>query len=246
VPWFPTIYLYFAMIGSVFIAILFAASALFPIQLAAQYTPTAAANYVPQPEWYFLWMYQVLKFASFEGDRIYYGLGLVTVLIAGLAVLPFLDRGKTRQPKARPYYTTIGLVLIGELAVLTVWGYTTPGQVISDASAAEVLGTAGIAIAAITLLILKMRIINRISSAVPRRLHVRALLLPFNHQGTTALFAIPLIIGSVAMANIANAMMISTSSPLYVMANSVALIVSFYVMLRMMRSLTQARTRSQL
>jgi hypothetical protein len=191
-------------------------------------------------------MYQVLKFASFEGDRIYYGLGLVTVLIAGLALLPFLDRGKTRQPKARPYYTTIGLVLIGELAVLTVWGYATPGQVISDASAAEVLGTAGIIIAAITLLILKARIIGRIGTAIPRQLHVRALLLPFNHHGTTALFAIPLIIGSVAMANVANAMMTSVSSPLYVTANSAVLIVSFYVMLRIMRSLTQAQRRSRL
>jgi quinol-cytochrome oxidoreductase complex cytochrome b subunit len=246
VPWFPTIYLYFAMIGSVFIAILFATSALFPIQLAQEYTPAAAANYVPQPEWYFLWIYQILKFASFEGPGIYTALALVTILVAGLILLPFLDIGKPRNPKARPFYTAVGLVLIGELAVLTLWGYLTPGQVITDASAAEVIGTSGIAIAAVTLLILKGRIIGRIGSAIPPRLRLRTLLLPFTHQGTTALFAIPLIIGSVSMANVANSMMEGVTSSLYLAANSAILIVSFYVMLRMMRSLTQAQRRSGL
>jgi ubiquinol-cytochrome c reductase cytochrome b subunit len=246
VPWFPTIYLYFAMIGSVFIAIIFAASALFPIQLPAEYTPTAAAGYVPQPEWYFLWMYQVLKFASFEGDGIYYALAAVTILVAGLALLPFIDRARPRNPKTRPYYTSLGLILIGELMVLTVWGYLTPGQVISDGLAAEVIGTTALAIAAVTLLLLKTRIVSRIGSAIPHRIHIRALLLPFTHQGTTALFAVPLIIGSVTMANVANSMMDGVASPTYVAANSAILVVSFYVMLRMMRSLTQAHRSTRL
>ena len=241
VPWFPTIYLYFAMIGSVFVAILFAASALFPIQLPAEYSPAAAAGYVPQPEWYFLWMYQVLKFASFEGSGIYYALALVTILIAGLALLPFIDRGRLRNPGTRPFYTTLGLILIGELIVLTVWGYLTPGQVIPDMTALEVLGSAGIIVAAVSLLLLKGRIVQRVGAVVPRRLHVRALMLPFTQRGTTAIFAVPLMIGSVSMANVANSFMTGSGSSLYSMINALFLIASFYVMLRMMRSLTQAQ-----
>jgi len=241
VSWFPTIYLYFAMIGSIFVAILFAASALFPIQLPAQYSPAAAAGYVPQPEWYFLWMYQVLKFGSFEGGGIYYALALVTILIAGLAVLPFIDRGRLRNPKTRPFYTTVGLVLIGELIVLTVWGYLTPGQVIPDSTAVEVLGAAAIFVGAVSLLFLKGRIVHRVGRIVPRRLNLRALMLPFTHRGTTAVFGIPLIIASVAFANVANSILAGTGSSPYVMTNSVLLMVSFYVMLRMMRALTQAQ-----
>ena len=241
VPWFPTIYLYFAMIGSIFVAILFAASALFPLQLPVEYTPTAAAGYVPQPEWYFLWMYQVLKFASFEGGGIYYALAGVTILIAVLALLPFIDRGRVRNPKTRPLYTTLGLVLIGELTTLTVWGYLTPGQVIPDFSAVEVVGTVGIVIAVVSLFVIRTRIIGRLRAATPQRLRLRALLLPFTERGTTALFSIPLIAGSVSSANVADTLMNGTVPSLYLVANSALLIISFYVMLRMMRSLTQAQ-----
>ncbi len=245
VPWFPTIYLYFAMIGSVFIAIIFAASALFPIQLPAEYTPSAAASYVPQPEWYFLWMYQVLKFASFEGSGIYYALAAVTVLVAGLALLPFIDRGRLRNPKSRPFYTTLGLIFIGELITLTVWGWLTPGQVIPDASAAEVVGGVGVAIAAVSLLILRTRAMGELRSLVPQRLRLRVLLLPFTHRGTTSLFTIPLILGSVSMANVANSLMVGSFSSSYIAVNSALLILSFYVMLKMMKSLTQAQRRMQ-
>ena len=108
VPWFPTVYLYFAMIGSVFVAFILVASSLFPLNLPAEYSAAAAAGYTPQPEWYFLWVYQLLKFASFEGSGIYYALGAVTVLLAGFVVLPFIDRGTSRNPFSRPLYTTVG------------------------------------------------------------------------------------------------------------------------------------------
>lgn len=235
VPWFPTIYLYFAMIGSVFAAIIFAASALFPIQLAVQYSPAAAANYVPQPEWYFLSMYQVLKFASFEGNGIYYALGTVTVFAAGIVLLPFIDLGRKRDPKARPFYTTAGLVLIGEVLVLTVWGYLTPGQVIPDIQAVEVLGTAGLVIAAASLFFLKRGV-----GGLHWLSRVRALRLPFTHPGATALFAIPLITGSVSLANVVDALTKGTTISLYMTGNMLLLVASFYLMLRMMRSLSQA------
>lgn len=244
VPWFPTVYLYFAMIGSVFVAIIFAASALFPIQLAAQFTATAAANYVPQPEWYFLPMYQVLKFASFEGSGIYYALGGVTALVAGIILLPFIDRGRPRDPRARPFYTTLGLVIIVEVIVLTVWGYLTPGQIIPDLQAVEVLGTAGIGTAAVSLYFLKKGSsgLRWLARSVT---HVRDLRLPFIHPGTTVLFAVPLITGSVSLANLADTITKGVLSSFYVSGNIAVLVVSFYVMLRMMRSLSQAHKRLQ-
>ena len=242
VPWFPTVYLYFAMIGSVFVAIIFAASALFPIQLAAQFTATAAANYVPQPEWYFLSMYQVLKFASFEGNGIYYALGGVTVLVAGIILLPFIDRGKPRDPRARPLYTTLGLVIIVEVIVLTVWGYLTPGQIIPDLQAVEVLGTTGIGTVAVSLYFLKkgssgLRWLARSLT------HIRDLRLPFTNPGTTALFTVPLITGSVSLANLADTITKGVLSSPYVSGNIVVFIGSFYAMLRIMRSLSQAHKR---
>ena len=49
------------MIGALFVAAIFVVAAMFPISLPAEFTPQAASNTVAQPDWYFLWMYQVLK-----------------------------------------------------------------------------------------------------------------------------------------------------------------------------------------
>jgi quinol-cytochrome oxidoreductase complex cytochrome b subunit len=244
VPWFPTVYLYFAMIGSVFIAIIITASALFPLQLPSQYTPAAAAGYVPQPEWYFLSLYQLLKISAFEGSGIYYALTGVTVLAAAFILLPFLDRFKARNPRVRPFYTTAGILLIAEVIVLTVWGYLTPGQVIPDMDAGIVTGTTAVVVGAISLYFLKR------GTGVLRRLfaksRVGALKLPFTHPGTTSLFAVPLITGSVSFANVANSVVQGAYSFSYVIGNMALLLVSFYVMLRMMRALVQAQKRSRI
>jgi len=56
-----------------------------------------SAGYVPRPEWYFLWLFQLLKY--FKGSLEAVGTALVpTALVALLVALPFLDR---RQPKTR-------------------------------------------------------------------------------------------------------------------------------------------------
>ena len=56
-----------------------------------------SAGYVPRPEWYFLWLFQLLKY--FKGSLEAVGTALVpTVLVALLVALPFLDR---RQPRTR-------------------------------------------------------------------------------------------------------------------------------------------------
>jgi quinol-cytochrome oxidoreductase complex cytochrome b subunit len=130
--WFPHVFLYLAMVGSAFLGILFAASAMFPISLSPEFKPQTAASFVPQPEWYFLWLYQVLKVSAFEGAGIQYALAGATLFVIVLFFLPFLDRGMERNPARRPVFVTAGIVTVVEVAALTVWGYLTPGRVISN------------------------------------------------------------------------------------------------------------------
>ena len=243
VPWFPTVYLYFAMIGSIFIAFILVASSLFPLNLPAEYTATAAAGYTPQPEWYFLWVYQLLKFASFEGSGIYYALGAVTILLAGFVVLPFIDRGTKRSPFSRPLYTTVGLIMVAELLAMTVWGYLTPGQVIPDVQAVEIIGVVALVVAGISALSFRAR--GRGMSGVKVSGAVHAMALPFTNWTVTAVFAIPLIIGSVSLANLVSILSSGTFSSLIVGANLVVLLGSFYAMAWMVRSLMVAYRRSQ-
>ena len=147
VRWFPKIFLYAVVITSVYVAILAAASSLFPLSLPPAYTPVAAGQTVVQPDWYLLWLYQLLKIQVFEGTAAVYALVGVIAFLVLLFLLPFYDRSKRRGLSQRPIYATVGAVLIMEFLTLTIWGYLTPGQVIPNYQAAVVLG--GVAIATI-------------------------------------------------------------------------------------------------
>ena len=242
-PWWPNVYLYFAMVGGVFIAFLLVASVLFPISLPPEFTPAAASNFVPQPDWYFLWMYQILKFAPFEGSGIYYALGAVTVLAIMLVILPFVDRGRTRSPWSRPLYVTIGLVMIAELIALTVWGYLTPGALIPTVQAAGVTGGLFLVVVAVTAFAFRLRR-KGFAGRFTVNTVVRALGLPFRHAGITGMFLIPLIVGSVAMENMVGALSTGQVDLTSAAVSSAVLFVCFYGMARVMRHLTLNRDKT--
>ncbi|MDA4116757.1 MAG: cytochrome bc complex cytochrome b subunit, partial [Thaumarchaeota archaeon] len=65
-PIFPDVTLYLLELAAIFGVGMLLFSVLFPIQLAPQYTPQAAAKIAAQPDWYFLWIYQILKISAFE------------------------------------------------------------------------------------------------------------------------------------------------------------------------------------
>ncbi len=76
------------------------------------------SRYEARPEWYFLPLYQLLKY--FPGQlEIVAALGVPALLLGGLAVVPFLDRSKDLAPRRRLLpLGLIGGILTG-LAVLT-------------------------------------------------------------------------------------------------------------------------------
>lgn len=70
-----------------------------------------------KPEWYFLALYQLLKFI----DKTF-GATLPVIAIGVLALLPFLDRNPDKSPQAkrvRFIAVSIGIVV---LIVMTIWG----------------------------------------------------------------------------------------------------------------------------
>jgi ubiquinol-cytochrome c reductase cytochrome b subunit len=69
------------------------------------------ATYVPRPEWYFLGLFQLLKYMP--GRLEIFGALVLPGLVVGLlALLPWIDRGPDRDPRRRP------LVLGGTIAGL--------------------------------------------------------------------------------------------------------------------------------
>jgi hypothetical protein len=150
VPIFPDLTLYLAELAALFGAAMLLISVLFPLTLPPQYSPQLAGQYTPQPDWYFLWIYQIVKISVFEGPGLPVALSLVTVLFALLFLLPFIDRSKERSITARPKLVTVGMIFIGELLVLAYWGFVTPGQVIPIEQAILVVGGTALGAALVT------------------------------------------------------------------------------------------------
>jgi ubiquinol-cytochrome c reductase cytochrome b subunit len=86
-----------------------------PMQLGPPANP-ADAQYIPRPEWYYLPIFQWLKY--WHGSLSFVGVLVIPgILIAGVIALPFLDRSVERRPWKRPVamtaYAVVALALIG-------------------------------------------------------------------------------------------------------------------------------------
>jgi quinol-cytochrome oxidoreductase complex cytochrome b subunit len=153
IPIFPDVTFYLLGLAAMFGSAMLLISAVFPLSLPPQYTPQLAAQFTPQPDWYFLWIYQILKISIFEGAGLPIALGLVTMIFVVVLILPFVDRGASRGIRERPTYVTVGLIFVAELFVLAYWGYESPGQVIATEEAVFVLGGTAIIVGLVSRLV---------------------------------------------------------------------------------------------
>ena len=140
IPIIPDVTFYLFELAALFGTAMLLISVIFPLTLPPEYSAVAAGQYVAQPDWYFLWIYQIIKISAFEEAGLPFALAAVTVIFITFFLLPFADRGATRAIAKRMKYVTLGVVFVAEVAVLTVWGYLTPGQAIPNEQAALVLG----------------------------------------------------------------------------------------------------------
>ena len=129
-PWFPSVAAYMLMLTAVFASVLVFVASVFPLQLGPEYTSATAAGAIPEPEWYFLWVYQVFKMSVFEGKLTLGAIGLVMVLVVLIVVFPLFDRSRRKDFRRRPFYSSIGVTMVYELITMTIWAAYTPGQTI--------------------------------------------------------------------------------------------------------------------
>lgn len=102
------------MLGTFLAVVLLAATIEFP--LADKADPTDNA-FVPVPEWYFLFYYQMLKYVHGPFAPLATWI-LPTIFFIGLLVLPFLDRHPDRRISRRPVTLGAGLTFVMGVFVL--------------------------------------------------------------------------------------------------------------------------------
>ncbi|UOQ42724.1 c-type cytochrome [Halobacillus salinarum] len=98
------------LVGAVFLIGFLILTAAHPAALEQQADPTNA-GYIPLPDWYFLFLYQFLKYQYAGGNYIVLGAIVMPGLAFGALLLaPFLDRGPERNPLKRPISVSLMLL----------------------------------------------------------------------------------------------------------------------------------------
>jgi menaquinol-cytochrome c reductase cytochrome b/c subunit len=99
----------------VFLAILFGA------ELGPKADPTTT-TYVPRPEWYFFFLFELLRVIKPPELTPLATIGIPTICMILIILLPFVDRSPERRPERRPIATTAGIFTIAAMAYLTYLG----------------------------------------------------------------------------------------------------------------------------
>ncbi|MBY0122602.1 menaquinol-cytochrome c reductase cytochrome b/c subunit [Bacillus sp. S/N-304-OC-R1] len=88
-----------------------------PLEKIADPSDTA---YIPLPDWYFLFLYQLLKYTYASGPYNAVGAFIIPGLAFGALLLaPFIDRGPERKPSKRPLATGFMLLALAGITFLT-------------------------------------------------------------------------------------------------------------------------------
>ncbi len=116
--------------------IVLAATAIFvPVPLEEPANSTDA-SYDPRPEWYFLFLFQLLKY--FEGPLEVIGTVVIpTVAILLLLLLPFLDKRERVPLRKRPVVLTITSLSVLAIVTLTILGGRSPKLETSSETSVE-------------------------------------------------------------------------------------------------------------
>ncbi len=118
VSFFPDIIFKDAVVTLLVFAILVGLAYFFGAPLEARANP-ADTSYTPRPEWYFLFLFQLLKY--FPGRLEVIGVILVpTLVLLLLAGLPFLDRSRRRHFLNRPVVSGATLFVVAGMIFLTI------------------------------------------------------------------------------------------------------------------------------
>jgi len=120
-PFFPYAILKDSAMALIVVLVIAAMS----IWLGAEQGPKAdptTTTYVPRPEWYFFFLFEVLRVIKPPELVPLATVGIPTICMVLLLLLPFYDRNPERNPLKRPIASTAGILTIVSMAFLTFLG----------------------------------------------------------------------------------------------------------------------------
>jgi menaquinol-cytochrome c reductase cytochrome b/c subunit len=120
-PFFPYAVAKDSIMACVVMASIIGMSLLFGAELGPKADPTTT-TYVPRPEWYFFFLFELLRVIKPALLVPLATIGVPTICIILLMLLPFIDRGPERRPERRPIAMISGIFVIVAMGYLTYLG----------------------------------------------------------------------------------------------------------------------------
>jgi menaquinol-cytochrome c reductase cytochrome b/c subunit len=123
-PFFPYAVAKDSIMACIVMACIITMSLVLGAELGSKVNPTTT-TYVPRPEWYFFFLFELLRVIKPPSMVGMATIGIPTLAMILLFLLPFYDRGPERRPERRPIATITAVFVIGAMAFLTWEGAST-------------------------------------------------------------------------------------------------------------------------
>ncbi len=124
-PFFPYAVAKDSIMAVIVMAVIIFLSLMFGAELGPKVNPTTT-TYEPRPDWYFFFLFEVLRvMKNMPKFTDLATIGVPTLCMILLFLLPLYDRGPERQIQRRPIALAAGLATIAAMAFLTYSGANT-------------------------------------------------------------------------------------------------------------------------
>jgi menaquinol-cytochrome c reductase cytochrome b/c subunit len=120
-PFFPYAVAKDGAMACVVLAVIITMSLVLGAGQGPKANPTTT-SYVPRPDWYFFFLFELLRVVKPANFTQMATIGVPTIGMILLFLLPFYDRGPERRPERRPIAMLTFLVVVGAMALLTYKG----------------------------------------------------------------------------------------------------------------------------
>jgi menaquinol-cytochrome c reductase cytochrome b/c subunit len=120
-PFFPYAVAKDGTMAAIVLVVIIAMAIILGAELGPKADPTTT-TYTPRPEWYFFFLFELLRVVKPSELTVVATVGIPTLCLVLLLLLPFYDRGPERHPLRRPIAMTAAVATVIAMAYLTVLG----------------------------------------------------------------------------------------------------------------------------
>jgi menaquinol-cytochrome c reductase cytochrome b/c subunit len=120
-PFFPYAVMKDSAMAAITVGVIILMSILLGAELGPKADPTTT-TYTPRPEWYFFFLFELLRVVKPPELVFIATIGIPTVCLVLLLLLPFFDRNPERNPLRRPIATVAGIATIAAMGYLPLLG----------------------------------------------------------------------------------------------------------------------------